>query len=185
MRGLLCYQDPKRKSQYPEAQFANIIRRPGLDKFFAMLLQKFHVGIWSSTNRWYLLRLLRHILPDGVEKRLAFIFSQSDARDFDWAKICYKRDTTLFRKDLSRAVCVKDQFLFVDVNPVALRMTPKVFSYLPHPFVGDLCFPNKSKVIPNIATDLLPFIYPLHRFPSVPDYMRRAIIPGQSHYSNF
>ena len=37
-------------------------------------------------------------------------------------------------------------------------------------------------VIPNVATDIIPFIFPLHRFASVADYMVHAVRPGQRHF---
>ncbi len=55
--------------------------------------------------------------------------------------------------------------------------------FLPNPFVGEIRYPNQSTVIPNIAIDIIPFIFPLHRFRSVSEYMLHAIRPGQRPYA--
>ena len=49
------------------------------------------------------------------------------------------------------------------------------------PFLGEFHYPNESRVIPNVATEIIPFIFPLHRFPLVPEYMVHAVRPGQRH----
>ena len=59
-----------------------------------------------------------------------------------------------------------------------MRHNPIGICYLPYPFVGELRYPNESRVIPNVATDIIPFIYPLHRFASVEEYMSHAVRPG-------
>ena len=48
-------------------------------------------------------------------------------------------------------------------------------------FLRKYYYPNESRVIPNVATDIIPFIFPLYRFPSVPEYMVHAVRPGQRH----
>ena len=50
------------------------------------------------------------------------------------------------------------------------------------PFHGELHYPNDSRVIPSVATDIIPFIFPLHRFASVADYMVHAVRSGQRHF---
>ena len=89
---------------------------------------------------------------------------------------------TLLRKTASRAVCSENQILFVDIRPVSMRYNPIGICYLPYPFVGELHYPNESRVIPNVATDIILFIYPLHRFTSVDKYMLHAVRPSQRHY---
>ena len=49
------------------------------------------------------------------------------------------------------------------------------------PFLGEFHYPNESRVIPNVATNIIPFIFPLHRFPSVLEYMVYAVRPDQRH----
>ena len=39
-----------------------------------------------------------------------------------------------------------------------------------------------NRVISNVATDIIPFIFPLHRFASVAEYMVHAVRPGQRHF---
>ena len=70
----------------------------------------------------------------------------------------------------------------MDVRLVSIRHNSVGICYLPYPFVGDLHYPNESRVIPNVATDIIPFIYPLHRFASVDEYMLHAVRPSQRHY---
>ena len=129
-----------------------------------------------------LIPLLRHILPAVVMKRLSFIFSTKDCHDY---KLKYpsfhKMYDKLLRKTASRAVCLENQILFVDVRPVSMKHNPVGICYLPYPF-GELHYPNESRVIPNVATDIISFIYPLHRFGSVDEYMLHSIRPSQRHY---
>ena len=126
--------------------------------------------------------LLRHILPSIVMKTLSFIFSREECRDFKNYPSCYKMCNTLFRKLASRVVCGENQVLFVDVRPVSMRHNVDPICYLPFPFLGKFHYPNESRVIPNVATDIIPFIFPLHRFPSVPEYIIHAVRPGQRHF---
>ena len=63
-----------------------------------------------------------------------------------------------------------------------MRHNPDAICYLPYPFVGEFHYPNESRVIPNVAIDIIPFIYPLHRFASVDDYIVHAVRLGQRHY---
>ena len=178
VRGLLCYVDPSLGPTSPDAPFRNIVHRPGLSKLFSMLLDRFHVGLWSSMTKLKLFPLLRHILPPNVMKTLSFIFSREDCRDFKNYPACYKTCDALFRKPASRVVCVENQILFVDVRPVSMRHNADAICYLPFPFHGELHYPNDNRVIPNVATDIIPFIFPLHRFASVADYMVHAVRPG-------
>ena len=89
---------------------------------------------------------------------------------------------TLLRKITSKAVCLENQILFVDVHPLSMRYNPGGICYLPYHFVGELCYLNESRVIPNVATDIIPFIYPLHRFASIEEYMLHVVRLGQRHY---
>ena len=182
VRGLLCHVDPSVPSNSSAAPFQNIVQRPGVSKLFMMLLKKFHIGIWSSMTELKLIPLLRHILPLAVMKRLSFILARKDCHDYKKYPSCHKMYDTLLRKTASRAVCSENQILFVDVRPLSMRHNPVGVCYLPYPFVGELRYPNESRVIPNVATDIIPFIYPLHRFASVDEYMLRAVRPGQRHY---
>ena len=173
--------DPSLGCSSPDVPFRNIVQRPGVLKLFAMLLDKFHVGLWSSMTKLKLFPLLRHILPPAVMKTLSFIFSREDCCDFKNFPLCYKMCDTLFRKPSSRVVCIENQVLFVDVRPVSLRLNASAICYLPFPFLGEFHYLNESRVIPNVATDIIPFIFPLHRFPSIVEYMVHAVRPDQRH----
>ena len=166
----------------PDAPFRNIVQCPGLSKLFTMLLDKFHIGLWPSMTKLKLFPLLRHILPFDVMKTLSFIFSREDCRDFKNYPACYKTCNALFRKLASRVVCAENQIFFVDVRRVSMRHNANAICYLPFPFHGELHYPNESRVIPNVATDIIPFIFPLHRFASVDDYMVHIVRLGQRHF---
>ena len=174
----------KRRSQFPDGPFQNIVQCPDVTKLFMMLLEKFHIGLWtrSSMTELKLIPLLRHILSATVMKHLFFIFSREDYHDYKKYPSCHKMYDTLLRKIASRAVCLENQILLVDVRPVSMRHNPIGICYLLYPFVGELHYPNESRVIPNVATDIISFIYPLHRFASVEEYMLHVIRPGQRHY---
>ena len=129
-----------------------------------------------------LILLLRHILLLAVMKHLSFIFSRENYHDFKKYPSCYKMYDTLLRKTASRAVCLENQILFVDIRLVSMRHNPVGICYLSYPFVGELRYPNESRVIPNVAIDIIPFIYPLYRFASVEEYMLHVVRPGQRHY---
>ena len=73
---------------------------------------------------------------------------------------------------------MKDKIFIVDIYPFSLRHNLDAMYYLPHPFVGELQFFNMTRVISNIATDIIPFTYPLHRFGFEPEYMKHAITPS-------
>ena len=75
-------------------------------------------------------------------------------------------------------VCAENQVLFVDVRPVSMRHNADAICYLPFPFLGEFYYLNESRVIPNVVTNIIPFIFPLHRFPSVPKYMVHTVRPG-------
>ena len=67
---------------------------------------------------------------------------------------------TLLKKIPSRVMCLENQILFMDICPVSMRLNSIGICYLSYPFVGELHYPNESRVIPNVATDIIPFIYP-------------------------
>ena len=142
VRGLLCYVDPSLGPTSLDAPFQNIVQRSGLSKLFAMLLNRFHVGLRDSMTKLKLFPLLRHILPPDVMKTLSFIFSKEDCRDFKNYPMCYKMCDTLFRKPASRVVFAENQILFVDVCPVSMRQNANAISYLPFPFHGELHYRN-------------------------------------------
>ena len=171
--------EPSLGTSSPDAPFRNIVQRPGVPKLFTMVLDKFHVGLWSSMTKSKLFPLLRHILPPVVMKTLSFIFSRENCRDFKNYSSCYKICDTLFRKPTSRVVGTENQVLFVDVRPVSMRHNADAICYLPFLSLGEFYYPNESRVIPNVATDIIPFIFPFHRFILVAIYMVHAVRPGR------
>ena len=118
-----------------------------------------------------LIPLLRHIFPATDMKRLSFIFSREDCHDFKKYSSCHKMFDTFLRKTASKAMCLENQILFMDICPLSMRHNPVDICYLPYPFVEKLRYPNESSIIPNVAADIISFIYPLHRFASIEEYM--------------
>jgi hypothetical protein len=147
-----------------------------------MLFQEFNVGLWSTLPMWYLRPLLAVILSDDIIQKLSFVFDLAFCKYSRNHPHCYKLLSMLLRKKPSKDICLEDQVLFVDVVPNYQRRVADSISYRPFPFRGQISFPNDSGIIPNVATDILPFIYPLHKFGSVPEYVRQAPRPGQEHY---
>ena len=182
VRGLLYFVDPSFGPTSPNTPFWNIVQRPGVPKLFAMLLDKFHVGLWSSMTKLKLFPLLRHILSLAIMKTLSFIFSREDCRDFKNYPLCYKMCDTLFRRPASRVVCAENQILFVEVCLISMRHNANAICYLPFPFLRKFHYPNESRVIPNVATDIIPFIIPLYRFVSIEHYMIHTGRPGQRNF---
>ena len=70
---------------------------------------------------------------------------------------------------------------FVDVNSLSLRLSHHYASYILWLFIGKLFHPTWSGIIQNFATNILPFIYHLHKFESVHEYTRIAQRPGKMH----
>ena len=91
---------------------------------------------------------------------------------------CVTKCVTLFRKPGSRIMCMENQILFVDVRLVSMRHNTHAICYLPFPFLGEFHYPNESRVVPKVATNIIPFNFPLHRFVSVEDYIVHTVRPG-------
>ena len=182
IRELLCYVDPSVGPISPDTPFQNIVQHPDVTKLFTMLLEKFHIGLWSSMTKLKLFLLLWHILLAAVMTSLSFIFSREDCHDFKKYPSCHKMYDTLFRKTASRVACSENQILFMDIHPLSMRHNSIGICYLPYPFVREFRYPNESRVIPNVATDIIPFIYPLHRFASVEEYMVHVVRSSQRYY---
>ena len=82
IKGSLYFVDPSLGPTFPNAPFRNIVQRPGVPKLFTMLLDKFHIRLWSSLTKLKLFPLLQHIFPAAVMKTLSFIFSRENCHDF-------------------------------------------------------------------------------------------------------
>ena len=147
-----------------------------------MLPNKFHVGLWSSMTKLKLFPFLQHIHLAAIMKTLSFIFSREDCRDFKNYPLCYKMCDTFFRKPISRVVCAENLILFMDVRPISMRHNANAICYLPYPFFGEFYYLNESRVISNVAIDIIPFIFFLYRFALVEDYMVHSIRLGPRHF---
>ena len=144
VRGLLFHVDPSVGPISPDTPFWNIVQRPDVTKLFMMLLEKFHIRLWSSMTELKLIPLLWHIPLGAVMKRLSFIFSRKNYHDFKKYPSYHKMYDTLLRKTASRAVCLENQILFMDVRALSMRHNPIGICYLPYPFVGELRYSNES-----------------------------------------
>ena len=158
-----------------DTPFGNIVQYLDVTKFFMMLLEKFYIGLWSSKTKLKLFPPLRHILLIAVMKSMSFIFSREECHDYRNYPLCYKMCDTHFKKTVSRAMCAEKQILFVDIHPLSMRHNPVSICYLPYPFVKEFRYPNESIIIPNVATDIIPFIYLLYRFASIEEYVMNIV----------
>ena len=165
VRGLLCFVDPSLGLSSPDAPFRNIVLRPGVPKLFALLLDKFYVGLWSSITKLKLFPLLQHILPPAVMKTLSFIFSREDCSDFKNYLSCYKMCDTLFRKPTSRVVCAENQVLFVDVHPVSMRHNVDAICTCLSHFLGNSIIRMRVELFLMLQLILFHSFFPYIGFP--------------------
>ena len=139
-----------------------------------MLFQRFHVGLWSKSPLRDLKPLLEFLLPEDAIRRITFIFGRGYSVNFENFRCCYKVLSILYSKCLFSSVCKPHGVLLVDVYPLSLLRARNLACYIPWPLFGDLSSSHMTGVIPNVAMDLLPFIYPLHKFECVNEYMKHS-----------
>ena len=75
VNGVLYFEDYNGFSP-PVLHLANVISRPGLHDFFRILLQVFHVGIWSCMPPSRLDLVLAHLLLVELRSQLLFVYGQ-------------------------------------------------------------------------------------------------------------
>lgn len=69
----LIYATMFELEQHPDFRIgmAQVVKRPGVDRFLASCLESFNVGIWTSATREYAEDVLGHLLNDT--SKLAFV----------------------------------------------------------------------------------------------------------------
>jgi len=147
-----------------------------------MLLKQFHVGLWSKTPIWDMLSSSRYLLLKDIEHIISSTFGREYCKGSANFPLCYKVLMPLYSKRHSRDICKLDQVLLVDVNSFSLCQAWDTTCYIPLPFQRDLSSSCTISIITNVATDLLHFIYSLHRFESVSQYIRCSHRLGRIHY---
>lgn len=75
-RTLSVLQDDRGSAVEPSARLGAfcVYDRPGLRRFVAFLLRRFHVGVWSSARQHNLTGLVAHIFGADQAQRLAFVW---------------------------------------------------------------------------------------------------------------
>jgi NLI interacting factor-like phosphatase len=184
--GVLCFQDPTRKSDRYDL-FANFIRRPGVLKLFSELMDsEFSIGIWSGIPRIRLIPLLKHLVPEEIFKKFSFVWGREMCDGQHNISLCYKPLRTLMRKRSSKDVCKEDQVLIVDDWPLRHRINPELGCLLPFSYMGQKGNERaRNGSIGNIATELLTYLLPLRLYPSVSDYIKDHYKPGQLHHERY
>lgn len=178
VNGLLCFEQYD-GSTPPPLDVSKIKRRPGILEFFQILLQYFHVGIWSSMERGRLAKVLEYLLPTKVRTNLLCVYGREECRWAEYYPNCYKCVTRLFADRKTRNVCMPDHVLMVDDKPQRHVYNGNMMCYFPKSWHGEMSLPNKRNVIPNISTALLPFILPLHSFSSVKAFLKERDMDGK------
>ena len=176
--GVLCYEQYK---HFTPRRFNpnNIVVRPGLLEFFKILLRSFHVGIWSCMVPSRLKKVLQVILPEGIRSRLLFVHGRNKCSRPGQYPLCDKVLQRLSTDSKTMEFCLPDRVLMVDDQPMRHVFNGNYPCYFPKSWLGEMDFPNASNVIPDIATALLPFIYPLRSHRSVQNYLRQRQMDGK------
>ena len=78
VNGVLCFEDYNGFNP-PVLYLANVICRPGLHDFFQILLQVFHVGIWSCMPPSRLDLVLAHLLLVELRSQLLLCMVKTSA----------------------------------------------------------------------------------------------------------
>ena len=78
VNGVLCFEDYNGFNP-PVLHLANVISRPGVHDFFRILLQVFHVGIWSCMPPSRLDLVLAHLLPVELRSQLLLCMVKTSA----------------------------------------------------------------------------------------------------------
>ena len=113
VNGVLCFEDYNGFNP-SVLRLANVISRPGVHDFFRILLQVFHVRIWSCMPPSRLDLVLAHLLPVELRSQLLFVYGQD--------KCVRRKPYPLFQKSLrrltmgarTRRFCKSDNVLMVD-----------------------------------------------------------------------
>ena len=116
VNGVLCFEQYD-QSTPPCLDLSKIKRRPDILEFFQILLQHFHVGIWSSMQPGRLAKVLEYLLPEKVWTKLLFIYGRQKCRWAEYYLNCYKCVDRLFMDPKTRKFRMPNRVLMVDDQP--------------------------------------------------------------------
>ena len=180
VNGVLCFEDYNGFSLLV-LHLVNVICHPGLHDFFRILLQVFHVGIWSCIPPSQLDLVLAHLLPMELRMQLLFVYGQDK---------CIKRKPyPFFQKSLrrltmgtkTRRFCKSDNVLMVDNCEWKNVMNGNNSCYFPASWKREMQLPNPQNVIPNVCIALLPCIMDLVHFDFVAKFFQNTPMEGKFH----
>ena len=178
MNGILCFEYYNGFSLVV-LHLANVICHPGLHNFFQILLQVFHVRIWSCMPPSRLNLVLAHLLLLKLRSQLLFVYGQD--------KCVKQKPYPFFQKSMCRLrvgarthwFCKSDNILMVDHCDWKNVMNGNISCYFPKPWKGEIQLPNPQNVIPDVCIALLPFIMDLVHFDSVAEFLQNTPMDGK------
>ena len=178
MNDVLCFEDYNGFNP-PVLHLANVISRLGLHDFFRILLEVFHIGIWSCMPPSRLDLVLTHLLPVELKSQLLFVYGQD--------KCVGRKPYPFLQKSLrgltvgarTRRFCKSDNVLMVDDCEWKNVLNGNNSCYFPKPWKGEMQLPNPHNVIPGICIALLPFIMDLVHFDSVVEFLQSTPMDGK------
>ena len=175
---VLCFEDYNGFNP-PLLHLANVISRPGLHDFFRILLQVFHVGIWSCMPPSRLDLVLAHLLPVELRSQLLFVYGQDKCvrrKPYPFLQKSLRRLTVGAR---TRRFCKSDNVLMVNDCEWKNVWNGNKSCYFPQPWKGEMQLPNPRNVIPDVCIALLPFIMDLVHFDFVAEFLQSTPMDGK------
>ena len=139
-----------------------------------MLLQVFHVEIWSCMPPSRLDFVLVHLLPLELRSQLLIVYGQDK---------CVKRKPyPFFQKAMcrltvdtkTRRFCKLDNVLMVDDCEWKNVMNRNNSYYFPVPWKGEMQLPNLQNVILDVSIALLPLIMDLVHNDSIAEFLQNT-----------
>ena len=178
VNGVLCFEQYY-QSTLPCLDLLKIKRRPGILEFFRILLQHFHIGMWSSMQPGRLKKVLEYLLPKKVRTKLLFLYKCQKCRWAQYYPNCYKCVDRLFMDPKTRKFCMPDRVLMLDDQPRRNAYNGDIMCYFSKSWHGEMNLPNKRNVIPNISIALLPYILPFQNYNSVRAFLKEHEMDGK------
>ena len=170
MNGILCFEDYNGFSP-PVLHLANVICHPGLHNFFRILLQVFHIRIWSCMPLSRLDLVLAHLLLLELRSQLLFVYSQDKSVKWKPYPFFQKSLRQLIVGARTRRFCKSNNVFMVDDYEWKNVMNGNNSCYFPAPWKGEMQLPNLRNVILDVCIALLPFIMDLVHFDSVAEFL--------------
>ena len=175
VNGVLCFEDYNGFNP-PVLHLANVISRSRVHDFFRILLQVFHVGIWSCMPPS---RLDLVFYQWSLGRNCFFVYGQD--------KCVRRKPYPFFQKSLrrltmgarTRRFCKSDNVLMVDDCEWKNVLNGNNSYYFPKPWKEKMQLPNPRNVIPDVCIALLPFIMDLVHFDSVAEFLQSTPMDGK------